>query len=110
MVYQDTCCSLRELGLKDEGRKLLSNVKGIELVEMQRPEVCCGFGSGFFSIQHEAISVAMAERKIKDAMSVGAEYIVTNDVSCLMQLDSCIKKQKFDIQVVHIADVLAQGI
>lgn len=110
VVYQDTCCSLRELGLKDEGRKLLSNVKGLELVEMRNPEFCCGFGSGFFSIQHEAISVAMAERKIKDAMSVGAEYIVTNDVSCLMQLDSCIKKQKFNINVVHIADVLAQGV
>ncbi len=110
VVYQDTCCSLRELGLKDEGRKLLSNVKGLDLVEMKYPEFCCGFGSGFFSIQHEAISVAMAERKIKDAMAVGAEYIVTNDVSCLMQLDSCIKKQKFDINVVHIADVLAQGI
>lgn len=110
VVYQDTCCSLRELGLKDEGRKLLSKVKGIEILEMKYPEVCCGFGSGFFSIQHEAISVAMAERKIKDALSTGAEYIVTNDISCLMQLDSCIKKQKFDIQVVHIADVLAQGI
>lgn len=109
VVYQDTCCSLRELGLKDEGRKLLSNVKGVEIVEMQRPELCCGFGSGLFSIQHEAISVAMAEHKIKDAMSVGAEYIVTNDISCLLQLDSCIKKQKYDIQVVHIADVLAQG-
>ena len=110
VVYQDTCCSLRELGLKDEGRKLLSNVKGIEIVEMQRPELCCGFGSGLFAIQHEAISVAMAEHKIKDAMSVGAEYIVTNDISCLLQLDSCIKKQKYDIQVVHIADVLAQGV
>lgn len=110
VVYQDTCCSLRELGLKDEGRKLLSNVKGVEIVEMQRPELCCGFGSGLFAIQHEAISVAMAEHKIKDAMSVGAEYIVTNDISCLLQLDSCIKKQKYDIQVVHIADVLAQGV
>lgn len=110
VVYQDTCCSLRELGLKDEGRKLLSNVKGVEIVEMQRPELCCGFGSGLFSIQHEAISVAMAEHKIKDAMSVGAEYIVTNDISCFLQLDSCIKKQKYDIQVVHIADVLAQGV
>lgn len=110
VVYQDTCCSLRELGLKDEGRKLLSDVKGVEIVEMQRPELCCGFGSGLFSIQHEAISVAMAEHKIKDAMSVGAEYIVTNDISCLLQLDSCIKKQKYDIQVVHIADVLAQGV
>ena len=110
VVYQDTCCSLRELGLKDEGRKLLSHVKGLELLEMKHPEICCGFGSGFFSIQHEAISVAMAERKIKDAMTTGAEYIVTNDISCLMQLDSCIKKQKFDIQVLHIADVLAQRI
>lgn len=110
VVYQDTCCSLRELGLKDEGRKLLSNVKGVEIVEMQRPELCCGFGSGLFAIQHEAISVAMAEHKIKDAMSIGAEYIVTNDISCLLQLDSCIKKQKYDIQVVHIADVLAQGV
>ena len=110
VVYQDTCSSLREVGLKDEGRKLLSDVKGIELLEMKYPEVCCGFGSGFFSIQHEAISVAMAERKIKDAISTGAEYIVTNDISCLMQLDRCIKKQKFDIEVVHIADILAQGI
>ena len=110
VVYQDTCCSLRELGLKDEGRKLLSNVKGIEILDMKYPEFCCGMGSGMFSIQHEAISVAMAERKIKDAMSAGAEYIITNDISCLMQLDSCIKKQKFDIQVVHIADILAQGI
>ena len=55
VVYQDTCCSLRELGLKDEGRKLLSHVRGLELLEMKRPEICCGFGGGFFSIQHEAI-------------------------------------------------------
>lgn len=110
VVYQDTCCSLRELGLKDEGRKLLSKVKGIEILELKYPEVCCGFGGGLFSIQHEAISSAMAERKVKDAMSSGAEYIVTNDISCMMQLDSYIKKQKFDIHVVHIADVLSQGI
>lgn len=110
VVYQDTCSSLRELHLKDEGRRLLSKVNGLELLELKYPEFCCGFGSGFFSIQHEAISVAMAEKKINDAISTGAEFVVTNDISCLMQLDSCIKKQNFDIQVVHIADVLAQGI
>ncbi len=110
VVYQDTCSSLRELHLKDEGRKLLSHVEGVEILEMKYPEFCCGFGSGFFSIQHEAISVAMAERKINDAISTGAEFIVTNDISCFMQLDSYIKKQNVDIQVIHIADVLAQGI
>ena len=110
VVYQDTCSSLRELHLKDEGRKLLSKVIGIEILEMKHPEFCCGFGSGLFAIQHEAVSVAMAEKKIKDAMATGAEYIITNDISCLMQLDTCIKKQGFDIQVLHIADVLAQRI
>ena len=110
VVYQDCCSSLRDLHLHDEGRRLLSAVKGLELVEMQRPELCCGFGSGFFSIQHEAISVAMAERKIQDAVSSGAEYIATNDMGCLMQLSSCAKKQGYNIEVVHIADILAQGI
>lgn len=110
VVYQDCCSSLRDLGLHDEGRKLLSHVKGLELLEMQRPELCCGFGAGFFSIQHEAISVAMAERKIQDAIATGAEYIVTNDVGCLLQLSSCAKKQAYNIEVVHIADILAQGI
>ncbi|MBQ2851831.1 MAG: (Fe-S)-binding protein [Bacteroidales bacterium] len=110
VVYQDCCSSLRDLHLHDEGRRLLSAVKGLELVEMQRPELCCGFGSGFFSIQHEAISVAMAERKIQDAISSGAEYIATNDMGCLMQLSSCAKKQGYNIEVVHIADILAQGI
>ena len=56
VVYQDCCSSLRDLHLRDEGRKLLSHVKGLELLEMQRPELCCGFGSGFFSIQHEALT------------------------------------------------------
>lgn len=110
VVYQDTCSSLRELHLKDEGRKLLSKVTGIQLLELKYPEVCCGFGGGFFSLQHETVSTAMAKRKIEDAIETGAEYIITNDISCLMQLESYIKKQKLDIKVIHIADVLASNL
>ena len=77
MVYQDTCSSLRELHLKDEGRKLLSKVIGIEILEMKHPEFCCGFGSGLFAIQHEAVSVAMAEKKIKDWRLNGYSMLVS---------------------------------
>jgi len=109
VVYHDSCSSLRELGLKNEGRQLLSKVNGLELVELQYPEVCCGYGNSLFAVQHEAVSCALAKKKIDDAIAVGAEYIVTNDMSCLMHLDSYAKKQKLPIKIIHIADVLTQG-
>lgn len=109
VAYHDSCSSLRELGLKNEGRSLLSKVNGLELVDLQCPEECCGYGNSLFAVQHEAISCAMAKRKIDDALNAGAEYIVTNDMSCLFHLDSYAKKQNLPIGIIHIADVLAQG-
>ncbi|MCQ2322840.1 MAG: (Fe-S)-binding protein [Bacteroidales bacterium] len=109
VVYHDSCSSLRELGLKDEGRQLLSKVNGLELLELQYPEVCCGYGNSLFAVQHESISCALAKQKTDDAIAAGAEYIVTNDMSCLMHLDSYAKKQNLPIKIIHIADVLAQG-
>ncbi|MFO0414486.1 MAG: (Fe-S)-binding protein, partial [Bacteroidota bacterium] len=62
-TYHDSCAALRECGIKDAPRKLLSKVKGLEIVEMQDVETCCGFG-GTFSVKFEPISVAMADQKI----------------------------------------------
>jgi L-lactate dehydrogenase complex protein LldE len=61
ITYHDSCAAMREYGLKDEPRKLLSHVKGLELIEMKGREVCCGFG-GTFAVKHEAISTAMAQQ------------------------------------------------
>ena len=109
VAYLDSCSSLRELGLKNEGRQLLSKVNGLELVEMKHPEICCGMGKGLFALQHEAISSSLADKKLKEAMEAGAEYLITNDISCLMHLDSYAKKQKLPIEVIHIVDVLTTG-
>ena len=108
-AYLDSCSSLRELGLKDEARQLLSKVNGLELVEMRHPEVCCGMGKGLFAVQHEAISSSMADQKLKNAMEAGAEYMITNDIACHMHLDSYAKKQGLPIEVIHIVDVLTNG-
>ena len=108
-AYLDSCSSLRELGLKDEARQLLRKVNGLELVELKHPEICCGMGKGLFSVQHEAISSSMADQKLKEAIEVGAEYLITNDISCHLHLDSYAKKQGLPIEVIHIVDVLTTG-
>ena len=107
-TYHDSCAALRECKIKTGPRKLLSHVKGLELIEMNDNETCCGFG-GTFSVKFEAISTGMADQKIQNVLATGAEYIISTDLSCLMQLDGYIKTKNFPLKTMHIADVLASG-
>lgn len=107
-TYHDSCAALRECKIKAGPRNLLSHVKGLELVEMKDVETCCGFG-GTFAVKFDAISAGMADQKINNALETGAEYIISTDLSCLMQLDGFIKNKNLPIKTMHIADVLASG-
>lgn len=108
-TYHDGCGSLRECHIKEAPRKLLENVSGLELIEMQECETCCGFG-GTFAVKFEPISTGMAQTKVQSALDAGARYIVSSDMSCLLHLDAYIRKQGIDLKTVYIADVLANGI
>jgi L-lactate dehydrogenase complex protein LldE len=105
-TYHDSCAGLRECKIKEEPRKLLSRVKGLELLEMEDVETCCGFG-GSFAVKFESISVAMADQKVNNALQTGADYIISTDLSCLMHLDGYIRHKGYPIRTMHIADVLA---
>ncbi len=94
--------------IKSSPRDLLKEVSGLELIEMEDNETCCGFG-GTFSIKFEAISIGMADQKINNALATGAEYIISTDLSCLMQLDGYIKNKGVGLKTIHLADVLATG-
>lgn len=107
-VYHDSCSGLRECKIKDEPRQLLSKVLGLEMVEMKDTDMCCGFG-GTFAVKFDAISSAMAEQKVNNALEMEADYIISTDLSCLMHLDGYIKKNNINIKTMHIADVLANG-
>ena len=107
-TYHDSCAALRECKIKTGPRKLLSHVKGLQLVEMNDVETCCGFG-GTFAVKFDAISAGMADQKLTNALETGAEYIISTDISCLMQLDGFIKNKNLPIKTMHIADVLATG-
>ncbi|MBI1780663.1 MAG: (Fe-S)-binding protein, partial [Sphingobacteriales bacterium] len=108
-TYHDSCAGLRECKIKEAPRKLLSKVKGLELVEMNDVETCCGFG-GTFAVKFDAISVAMADQKITNALETGAQYIISTDLSCLMHIDGVIKNKGLNLRTLHIADVLANEV
>ncbi|MGB8192182.1 MAG: (Fe-S)-binding protein [Chitinophagaceae bacterium] len=107
-TYHDSCAALRECNVKSEPRRLLSNVKGLELVEMNDVETCCGFG-GTFAVKFESISISMADQKSANALQTKAEYIISTDISCLMHLQGFIKQKELPLQTMHLADVLANG-
>jgi L-lactate dehydrogenase complex protein LldE len=107
-TYHDSCAALRECKIKKEPRVLLSNVKGLELMEMEDVETCCGFG-GSFAVKFEAISIAMADQKVNHALNTGAEYLISTDISCLMHLDGYIRHKGLSLKTMHIADVLNSG-
>jgi L-lactate dehydrogenase complex protein LldE len=107
-TYHDSCSALRECNIKSGPRKLLGNVEGLTLVEMEDVETCCGFG-GTFAVKFEAISSGMAEQKVNNALDTKAEVLISTDSSCLLQIDGYIQKQKKGLKVMHIADVLASG-
>jgi L-lactate dehydrogenase complex protein LldE len=105
-TWHDACHGLRELGLKQEPRKLLKNIESAEFVEMENSESCCGFG-GTFSVKYPEISVAILDSKIDAIESSGAETVVSCDASCLMQIAGRLSRRGSKIETKHIAEILA---
>src|SRR5258707_578581 len=106
VTFHDGCHALRELGIKSSPRRLLSNVRGLELREMLPAEECCGFG-GTFSVKFAELSGAMARTKIEAIVKTGAKTVVSLDPSCLMQIQGALSRAGSDIRTLHLAEVLA---
>src|SRR5436190_343395 len=106
VTYHDSCHALRELKIKQGPRRLLRNVRGLELREMDIAEECCGFG-GTFSVKFDEVSGAMARTKIDSVVRTGATSVVSIDSSCLMQLRGALSRSDLPIRTMHLAEVLA---
>lgn len=106
LTYHDACSGLRELGIRDQPRALLCALDGVDLVEMEAAEVCCGFG-GAFCVKYPAVSEAIADAKIHAIESTGAEGLVAGDLGCLLHLAGRLARKGSAIKVRHAAEVLA---
>jgi L-lactate dehydrogenase complex protein LldE len=87
---------------------LLEQVAGLELLELPDAETCCGFG-GTFAVKYPDISVAMGQQKVEQALNLGAEYLISTDLSCLMHMQGYVQKNNLPLKTMHLADVLSSG-
>ena len=106
VTYHDSCSGLRELGIKGQPRRLLQSVEGLDLVEMQDPDVCCGFG-GTFAVKYADISNAIVEKKAGTIEKSGATTLAAGDLGCLMNMAGKLSRRGSQIEVRHVAEILA---
>ena len=106
VTYHDSCHALRELKIKEPPRRLLSRVRDLTLTEMDAAEECCGFG-GTFSVKFPGVSGGMARTKIDSILRTGADWVVSLDSSCLMQLQGALSRAGSRVRTMHLAEVLA---
>ena len=106
VTYHDACSGLRELGIKDQPRRLLQSVEGAGLKEMATPEVCCGFG-GTFCVKYPEISDNMVSDKVADIAATGADTLLCGDMGCLLNMAGKLARLGKPVQTRHIAEVLA---
>ena len=97
---------MRGLGVRDEPRALLAQVREAQVVDLPASDTCCGFG-GTFAVRYPAISGEMGREKLRRAAQTGAEYLVACDTGCLMHLRGMIAREGLRLRAVHLAEVLA---
>ena len=108
LAWHDACHGLRDLGIRDEPRRLLRRVQGAELVELAPPgaELCCGFG-GTFAVKYPELSVAMLDDRLEAIERADVDAVVSGDTSCLMQLGGRLARRGSAVRALHLAEVLA---
>ncbi len=106
VTYHDSCAGLRELGIKDQPRKLLASVQGLKLDEMEEAEICCGFG-GTFCIKYPDISNAIVEKKTANITASKTDCLLAGDLGCLMNMAGKLSREGRQMEVRHVAEVLA---
>mgnify|MGYP005854493173 CR=1 FL=1 len=106
VTYHDSCSALRELKLREAPRRLLQSVGGLELIEMEETEVCCGFG-GTFSVKYPGIANAIVEGKTRNIARTKAKCLLAGDLGCLLHISGKLSREGSRIECRHVAEVLA---
>ena len=105
-AYHDSCSGLRELGIREQPRQLLSLVKGLSLAELDERDVCCGFG-GTFSVKYPEISIRLVSNKVSDLEETSADVLLGGDLGCLLNIAGRLRREGSATKVFHIAEIPA---
>jgi L-lactate dehydrogenase complex protein LldE len=106
VTYHDSCSGLRELGIREQPRRLLGTVEGLTLTELPDADICCGFG-GTFCVKYPDLSNAIVEKKAANIVATGAETLLAGDLGCLLNMAGKLKREGRPTRSRHVAEVLA---
>ena len=107
ITYHDSCHLKRTLGVTKEQRELLKHTKGVEFVEMDDCDNCCGFG-GAYSVLYPEISAEILAKKIENIKKSGADVVALDCPGCLMQIKGGLDARDSEIKVKHTAEIIAE--
>ena len=105
-AYHDSCSALREMGVRDQPRRLLATVAGLDIAELPNRDACCGFG-GTFCVKYGEVSTEIVRRKAAEIQATGADLVLAGDLGCLMNIAVRLKREGSTIAARHVAEVLA---
>ncbi len=108
-TYHKCCHLLREIGVDEEPVEMLASIEGLEYQPLERADVCCGFG-GAFSVKMPDISTAILDEKLDYIEATEAATVVAADTGCVYQMQGGLRRRGSEVQVVHIAELLADSI
>jgi L-lactate dehydrogenase complex protein LldE len=106
VTYHDSCSGLRELGIKAQPRTLLAKIPGLQLLEMEEAEACCGFG-GTFAVKFGAVSTRIVDVKCDRVAAAKADAVVLGDLGCMLNIEGRLRRRGDTTRVLHVAEVLA---
>jgi len=107
VTYHDACQSHNALGIREAPRRIITEVLGLELVEMPESSVCCGFG-GSFSVDYPQVSSAILARKLDNALSTEAPVVVADNPGCLMQIRGGLHARRSPVRALHLAELIVE--
>ena len=107
LTYHDSCHLLRGLHEAESPRALLTELGGVELVELPGSDECCGFG-GSFAVRLPEVSTAILDKKLANVEATGADCLVACDAGCLMQMRGGLSRRGSRVRALHLAEVLGE--
>ena len=106
VTYHHSCSGLRELGVRDQAERLVTDLDGVAFTPLQQPEACCGFG-GTFCVKYPEISTSIVDDKVDDVVATGADTLVGGDLGCLLNIQGRLARHGHRVKVYHTAELLA---
>jgi glycolate oxidase iron-sulfur subunit len=106
VTYHDSCHLVHGLGVREQPRALLRSIPGVNLLELEESDLCCG-SAGSYNLTERAMARELVRRKVDNIVATGAQFVVLSNPGCEFQIAAELQRRGSPIRVVHIADFLA---